>query len=87
MTLWNGDLRAFTVPLEVFTPSGDGTTPDFSDFSLTDYGQTIKFGPYEASAGFILALNLPEKYAHGMSAAAYGQLLGALHRQRKPKPD
>ncbi len=42
------------VPLSAFPVSGDGVKPNFNKFSVTDYGQTIRFGQYEAAADAIL---------------------------------
>jgi hypothetical protein len=55
-----GDGSEYDVPLDFFTPCGDGTTPDFSRMSVTDYGHTIAFGDYEASV-----LYLVETFAKG----------------------
>jgi len=54
MTLWRGDLEPLTVPFSAFETSGDGTRPDFSRFSVTDFGQTIRLGDYEAATDAIL---------------------------------
>jgi hypothetical protein len=53
MMLVRGNLNQITVPLSIFRPSGT-STPDFSCFELDDYGHTVRFGEYEASAHFIL---------------------------------
>ena len=49
-----GKRRSLTVPFTAFEPSGTGTRPDFHRFSLTDCGQTIRLGDYEAAADAIL---------------------------------
>lgn len=54
MTLWRGNLEPLTVPFSAFENSGDGLAPDFSRFSATDFGQTIRLGDYEAAADAIL---------------------------------
>ena len=54
ITLWRGDLTTLTVPFSAFPPSGDGISPDFHDFSVIDYGNTVRFGEYEASSDAIL---------------------------------
>jgi len=54
LTLWTGNLHRVVVPLSFFTPSGDGTKPDFREFSIIDYGHGVKFGDYEASSKAIL---------------------------------
>jgi hypothetical protein len=52
-SLARGDFRRIAVRLSIFRPSADAS-PDFSRFELDDYGQTIRFGRYEASAHSIL---------------------------------
>ena len=52
--LWRGDLSAFRVPFDAFKPSGAGLKPNFKSFSITDYGQTIKLGRYEAASDAVL---------------------------------
>lgn len=54
VTLWRGNLESLTVPFSVFETSGDGVEPDFSQFSVTDFGQTVRLGEYEAAADAIL---------------------------------
>ena len=54
MTLWRGNLKPLTVPFSAFEKSGDGVAPDFQDFSVRDYGQTIRLGDYEAASDAIL---------------------------------
>lgn len=52
--LVRGSLDVLSVRMAMFTPSGDGTQPDFEDFEVTDYGQTLRFGSYEASFDAVL---------------------------------
>jgi DNA-binding XRE family transcriptional regulator len=54
ITLWRGDLSSLVVPFLSFPPSGDGIKPDFDEFSVTDYGQTVRLGKYEAASDVIL---------------------------------
>lgn len=54
VTLWRGNLDSLAVPFSAFPPSGDGIAPDFDDFAVTDGGQTVRFGKYEAAADAIL---------------------------------
>lgn len=54
ITFWRGNLEPLTVPFSTFEPSGDGTEPDFNDFSVIDSGQTVRLGRYEAAADAIL---------------------------------
>lgn len=60
ITFWRGDLEALTVPFSAFENSGDGTQPDFNNFSVIDCGQTVRLGPYEAAVDAILYENDPE---------------------------
>ncbi len=54
ITFSRGNLNLLVVPFSVFQPSGNGVAPDFSDFSITDYGQTVRLGDYEAAVDAIL---------------------------------
>jgi hypothetical protein len=54
LLLVRGDLTRLVVPLSAFTSTPAGTTPDFGELAFTDYGQTVRFGEYEASADGIL---------------------------------
>lgn len=54
ITLWRANLEPLTVPFSAFERSGEGITPDFSRFSVTDFGQTVRLGDYEAAADAIL---------------------------------
>lgn len=49
-----GDLKSIEVPLSVFKPNAV-SAPDFSHPEIIDYGQTLKFGWYEASTEAVLA--------------------------------
>lgn len=53
VTLVRGNFERITVPLSIFRPSGI-SKPDFTRFALDDFGHSIRFGEYEASAHFIL---------------------------------
>ena len=54
VTLWRGDFDSLEVPFSAFDVSGDGIAPDFNAFSVTDYGQTVRLGEYEAAADALL---------------------------------
>lgn len=54
LTLWRGNLTPLAVPLSAFQPAGNGERPDFERFAITDCGQTLRFGDYEASADALL---------------------------------
>ena len=53
LMLVHGNFDRMTVPLSIFRPSGT-SKPEFCRFELDDYGHTVQFGEYEASADFIL---------------------------------
>ena len=54
IVLYRGNLQSVTVPLAWFAPSGSGVRPNFSRFSIIDFGQTVKLGKYEAATDAIL---------------------------------
>lgn len=53
LMLVRGNFGRVTVPLSIFRSSGT-SKPDFHRFELDDYGHSVRFGEYEASAHFIL---------------------------------
>ncbi len=59
ITLARGDLSTVTLPLSIFTVEGP-CKPDFGRFEVDDYGYTLRFGDYEASAHSALYLIDPE---------------------------
>lgn len=59
MMLVRGDLTRNAAPLSVFPFSG-GSKPDFRRFEIDDFGQTLRFGAYEAGADFVLYAVDPE---------------------------
>ncbi len=54
LTLWRGDLTKLVVPLSTFNPNSSGASPDFREFRIVDYGQTLQFGEYEAAFDTVL---------------------------------
>ena len=54
MTLWRGNVKPLTIPLTAFPASGDGLVPDFSAFTVTDYGHSVRLGAYEAASDALL---------------------------------
>jgi hypothetical protein len=56
LTLVRGDLSMplLFVPLSTFKRTLNGIKPNFEDFEIIDYGQTIRFGKYEASLASLL---------------------------------
>lgn len=54
ITLLRGNFTKLIVPFSLFEESGTGVLPDFNNFSIIDYGQTVCLGFYEAAADAIL---------------------------------
>lgn len=86
LALVRGNFERLTVPLSFFGPSG-AAKPDFRKFSVDDYGQTIRFGNYEASADAIL-YELDSDYRRKINAKrranekSFGASLRRLRIQR-----
>lgn len=83
-----GDLQTMLVPFSNFETSGDGTAPDFSKPTPTDYGRTLALGPYEASADAILyevdpAYRIRMHRAQRAEDRTFGASLRRLRKQRK----
>jgi DNA-binding Xre family transcriptional regulator len=87
ITLWRGNLESLTVPFSAFEKSGDGTKPNFKAFSVTDCGQTVKLGGYEAAVDAVLYEYDPE-YRRAISKKrlqedrSFGAALRRLRKQR-----
>lgn len=87
ITLWRGNLESLTVPFSAFEKSADGTAPDFTDFSITDCGQSIRLGDYEA-AGDALLYEFDPEYRRRISRErrqneqSFGASLRRLRKQR-----
>jgi Helix-turn-helix len=88
VALVRGNLATLVVPFTYFKSSGDGTSPDFSRLSFTDYGLTIGLGAYEASADGILYEHDPA-YRQSVNKAlraterSFGASLRRLRLQRQ----
>lgn len=54
LVLIRGSLERLVVPWSWFEPSAAGSQPDFDDFEVVDFGQTIRLGRYEAAVDAIL---------------------------------
>ncbi len=54
LTLVRGDLRRLSVPLSMFIPCGTGARPDPARLAVTDGGNTVQLGDYEAAADALL---------------------------------
>jgi len=82
--LYRGNLEALVVPLAWFEAQPGGLRPALSEVAVTDFGQTIRLGKYEASAGDILH-EFDERYrrrAKHQRHAADRTLGGMLRRLR-----
>lgn len=53
LVLFRGDESCIVVPFDVFSTSGN-YSPNFNDFQIIDYGQTIKLGQYEVLSDYVL---------------------------------
>lgn len=53
VVFYRGSFDRLSVPLVWFERSSD-VEPDFDDFEVTDFGQTVRFGDFEASTDAIL---------------------------------
>ena len=87
ITLWRGCLTPLTVPFSAFEKSGDGIEPDFSKFAVTDFGQTVRLGRYEAAADAILYEFDPDSRrrisrVRQQSERSFGASLRRLRKQR-----
>lgn len=54
LLLYRGDLSRLVVPFTFFEPSGDGTSPNFNDVGIEEYGYVIRLGDYEVASHAIL---------------------------------
>ena len=52
--LYRGNLEPLVVPLSWFHERPEGSRPDLSDVAVTDFGQTVRLGDYEAATDAIL---------------------------------
>lgn len=56
LLVYRGDLQPIIAPLESFN-SRLNVKPDFDDFEIIDWGHTLRFGKFEASADSVLYEN------------------------------
>jgi hypothetical protein len=54
VVLVRGNIETVVVPFSWFRASGDGTKPDFDDLEITDCGNTVRLGSYEAATDAVL---------------------------------
>jgi hypothetical protein len=66
IVLVRGDFTQVVVPFSWFSPTTSGLTPDFYDFEITDTGETLCFGEYEAAVSAVLG-------QHDLSVLALGE--------------
>ena len=86
LVLVRGNLEQVIVPLCLFRPSGRAT-PDFSKFELGDYGHTLRFGDYEATADVVL-WQVDQDYRQRAKAKERAHAVGfgpSLRRLRKQR--
>ena len=87
LILWRGSFESLPVPFLAFVPHGKGVAPDFEQFRVTDYGQTIQLGPYEAATESLLYEYDPD-YRRRIgkerreSEQSFGAALRRLRKQR-----
>jgi hypothetical protein len=83
LVLYRGNLESLVVPLAWFARPG-GPRADADDFEVTDFGQTVRLGPFEAAADAILYEFDPEarRRAKQRSIAKDASFGGALRRLR-----
>jgi hypothetical protein len=90
ITLWRGNLCPLIVPFDAFEKSGDGTEPDFDSFSITDCGQTVQLGKYEAAVDALL-YEYDSRYRRTLAKKrlqdeqSFGASLRRLRKQRRLK--
>ena len=54
LILYRGDFTSMIVPFDWFEPRPEAGAPDWAKFQVTDYGQTLRMGEYEAASDAIL---------------------------------
>ncbi len=54
VVLYRGNFERMVVPAGWFKSTPRGPRPDFKDFEVIDFGQTVRLGDYEAAGGAIL---------------------------------
>ncbi|WP_017328408.1 helix-turn-helix domain-containing protein [Synechococcus sp. PCC 7336] len=54
LILYRGNLEPLVIPFDWFHTTPQGLQPDFHQFTVTDFGQTINLGDYEAASDAIL---------------------------------
>ena len=91
LVLVRGNLETIVVPLSMFGSSGK-VTPDFARFEIGDYGHTIRFGEYEATADIVL-WEVDREYRASAKAkqreneSSFGASLRRLRKQKRLSQD
>jgi len=82
--LYRGNLQPVVVPYAWFSRRAAAPRPDFRDFEITDYGQTVRLGKYEASVDAVLYAHDPEyrRKARARMVEEDASFGGALRRLR-----
>jgi DNA-binding XRE family transcriptional regulator len=86
LVLARGNLERVVVPLSMFRPSGRAK-PVFKTFELIDYGNTLRFGNYEATADVVLwevdpVYRQRARAKEREQAKGFGSSLRRLRKQR-----
>jgi Helix-turn-helix len=87
LLLYRGNLEPIAVPLKWFVSGPGSPEPDSSRFAVTDYGQSVRLGEYEASVDAILYEFDDDYRARAKKRAAEHErsLGGAIRRLRLQK--
>lgn len=82
--VYRGSFEPILVPFDVFRPAGNGLVPNFDDFAITDSGQTLRLGEYEAAVDVVLYDRDPQyrKRAKALEIERDTSFGGALKRLR-----
>ena len=88
MTLWRGNFSRVVVPFEAVPPIGNRIRPEFENFSVPDYGRTLKFGEYESAADAVLYEFAPDfrrrvKQTRFAKEPSLGASIRRLRKQRR----
>jgi lambda repressor-like predicted transcriptional regulator len=87
LILYRGDLERIVVPFKWFSVGSTSPEPDFRQLAVTDGGQTVRLGDYEAAVDAILYEFDPQyrRRAKKRLAEKDDSLGGALRRLRLQK--
>src|ERR1700729_952100 len=54
VTFWRGNIEPLIVPFSAFPATANAIRPDWNEFTVADYGHTLRFGDYEAAGDSLL---------------------------------